>query len=527
MGRKKFAVENRMRTTARTFDSSSTQLELNLFGQGMGLFHRAGLAGLVSTLLWIDRNVSASEKPPGDWIVNERCLTIRMMHPETFLKILYSLAFQTRDGLFFMPGKFPLRTPPREVLVFLHRAMTSTFYFHKPSTCGKMVQLRKQEIQIDDDYITLVFPEWSKFKHQEMYRDLLSKGRLTDRPVSFKAGVCPGAIERHAAYGGETSAEDSAANVLCLHFALVACLCLLGRKHDEGIIVVPEIDDLRSAATIIQAMVPRNASECHVGGASDAAFQAELRLRLNLQISGGIPSCVGMTTSKKAWNAVCRNSVVFANPESKNLDFYQGLLDDLPTRIIGSNKPSKNGSTHFWMPSACRALFSHNLAKGHRWYEDFYKRFRSNELSKETLFERRGLQIMVHRMEWDDPSERTLVMSVHEALRRRFGAIAGENERNPVAMKNRLQRERDRLRIALAKAKTQADFRHTIADLWSRAGTIQELQSNWPDVLSFLSKNRWQHGRDLALLALASYKGKSKEETEALNQTEGLEEDMK
>ena len=488
---------------------NSVNVELDLFGRGMGLFHRAGLAGLVSTLQWIEKNVPVAERPQGTWRVDDHRLAIEAPNAEAFLQRLYAVAFQTCDGIYFMPGKHPFRTPALEVLAPMHRAVTATFYSHKPSTCGKRKALRVLSLQIDNQVVTCTYDEWSKFGHAGMYTDLLDGGGLTRKPVVYKGGVAPGAMERHAGLAG-TEAVDSAEHVLCLHFALVACITLPGRTVNDGVIVVPEVNNLQMAQRILQSLIPTRARDCYVGGASDAAFQAELRLRLDLQADiGQVPACVGMTTAKKPWNAFSRDSVVHANPGTPELETYQTMLASMPTRCMARKQPAKDGTTHFWLPSVCRALFADNLARGHRWYEGFNRRFVSNDLTEETLYERKELQNMVENIQWSDGAERTLVQSVHEALRRRFGAIASENEGNTVARNNRMNRERDRLRLALAHAKTTADFRHTITDLWSRAGTIQELQEHWAEILPFLGDSRWEHGRDLALLALASYRGKT------------------
>lgn len=502
---------------------TSLALTLELFDPGMGLFHRAGLAGLVSTLQWIERNVPVSERPPGSWRVEPRTLVLQAPDAEAFLSRLYALAFQVRDGLFIMPGKFPLRTPPVEVLATMHRAVTSTFYSHKPSTCGKSRRTHVREYEVDRDVVAVSYDEWTRFGHAEMYCDLVKDRRLSALPVAYKGGVCPGAMERHAALNG-TEAADSAARVLCLHFAIVACLALPGRNSSSGIIVVPEVDSLCRVQAILQALVPSCVHDCHVAGASDAAFQAELRLTLDMQAgTASIPACVGMTTAKKPWQAFSRDSVVRVNPADSALDLYRLILDHLPSRCLATKKQAKEGSAHFWKPSVCRALFADNLAKGHAWYQDFHRRFASKALTTETLYERKELQTMVEKIPWNDTAEHTLVRSVHEAMRRRFGAIAAENTGSPIAMRNRLKREAERLRLALAGAKTQADFRHTITSLWSRTGSLPELQENWTEILPFLSESRWQHGRDLALLALASYKGRSGEELEALEGNSGTE----
>jgi CRISPR-associated protein Cas8a1/Csx13 len=79
-------------------------------------------------------------------------------------------------------------------------------------------------------------------------------------------------------------------------------------------------------------------------------------------------------------------------------------------------------------------------------------------------------------------------------------------------MRNRFRGERERLRLAFAGAKTPDQVRAALADLWSRGGTNRELQASWEQVLPLLRPERWQVARDLALVALASYQGASKDE---------------
>ena len=119
---------------------------------------------------------------------------------------------------------------------------------------------------------------------------------------------------------------------------------------------------------------------------------------------------------------------------------------------------------------------------------------------------------MTQEIRWDHPAEETIVRAVHEALRCRYGRIAAENTKNPVAMKKRMAREYERWRLAFSGAKTPDTFRHAVTDLWSRAGSNSVLKDSWPQVLSLLTNEKWQLTRDLALLALASYRGKSEED---------------
>ncbi|EMO74307.1 CRISPR-associated protein Cas8a1/Csx13, TIGR03486 subtype, C-terminal domain protein [Leptospira kirschneri str. 200801925] len=72
----------------------------------------------------------------------------------------------------------------------------------------------------------------------------------------------------------------------------------------------------------------------------------------------------------------------------------------------------------------------------------------------------------------------------------------------------------------MSKSKNLESFRETITDFWSRAGRIQELTDGWEKAMILLELENWKKGRDLALLALVSYKPKNKEEETALKKFE-------
>lgn len=115
---------------------------------------------------------------------------------------------------------------------------------------------------------------------------------------------------------------------------------------------------------------------------------------------------------------------------------------------------------------------------------------------------------MISKIQWEDHGESTVVKAVHEAVRMRYGQIADENKGKPGTMINRWRGEYDRWRLAFAGAKTADQFRHSLCDLVGRAGPNSVLREQWLEVLPMLDAGRWQLTRDLALLALASYKGK-------------------
>jgi len=84
--------------------------------------------------------------------------------------------------------------------------------------------------------------------------------------------------------------------------------------------------------------------------------------------------------------------------------------------------------------------------------------------------------------------------------------------RENAAFSSLVNREYEKLRVSLSRCKNPATLRETVVDFWSRAGSIKELHDHWQDVLPLLDEKNWRKGKDLALLALASYKPTSKDE---------------
>jgi len=64
------------------------------------------------------------------------------------------------------------------------------------------------------------------------------------------------------------------------------------------------------------------------------------------------------------------------------------------------------------------------------------------------------------------------------------------------------------MRTGLMRAKNAQTLRAELADFFSRGGINPVLQEDWRQVLGIMVQPDWQKARDLALLGLASYKGK-------------------
>lgn len=533
-------------TKARRTLPPPTSLPLRLFDPGMTALHRAGLGGLACTLKSIERTHEAGllakdEAPAAPWadgrppwkILNDS-VTLDFGQPdqaEDYLRKLFNLAFRIKYGLIDLPGQYEL-APSREVRAELQTGLLLTFLQH-----GRVRTLEKETVTFSFDpegegtaTIQTQYRACSWYKHQSGFKDLVRKGNLTSRNVEVIGPLNPGAIVRHIAYTGPTKIEGEVRHVLPLYFALVGCLALPVNRG-VGVLLVPDVQDLLNFVQVRPWLTPRTSRDCRITSPGDAALQAQIRLRAHqlLDVSD-LPGFHAILFRPTPWASQQKSRVLtqYVPVSDRNtLQQFEVALANLPCKAVrhetskakgrGKRKEDVKEVEWFWVDSVVRPLVADNLAAGRRWYSGFvdlmYKLDANGKpIRSKLFFERKGLHAMIEEMEWSDPAEAAMVRAVHEALRHRFGQIADENQGNRAARKNRWDGEYDRWRLALVGSKTADQFRKALCDLFSRAGGNRVLREHWEQILPYLGEQRWELGRDLALLALPSYAGQNQGE---------------
>jgi CRISPR-associated protein Cas8a1/Csx13 len=551
------------------------ELEMCLFAPGMTALHRAGLGGLACTLRYIERAyqqgaVSDDDVPGGrwtdpespPWVIESDRLTLTFGEPAragVYLKRLFALAFQVKEGVIFLPGQYGGVPPSMAVRSAIQDGIQTTFLQHGP-TCGSRTGERTVTIEIDNAQYRFTHDVFTSYKHQGWFwldRDEMSKETATATGKKIKTGrrvqkhqsppfvtaggvlagggheldikIVPGAITRHERFGN-TAVVESDGGLICLHFALVGTITLPVNAA-KAVLLVPEVTDLKAFAAERWLMTPMGLEDCRVGGGTDAALQLQVRLHA---LSKGVGGCHALTFLPTAWAKQQKSRVhtVYV-PElpDPDLDVYALALAHLAPRIVvrkekttagkGRTQTTTERQVAFRADSVVRPLIADNLAVGRPWYAGFTRVMTATNPATDRPFreavryEQRGLHAMVSdSRSWvDQEGERLVVQAVHEAIRMRYGQIADENKNNPVGMKNRWKRFRERLRLDLAGAKTEAQARFALMDLFSRGGNNRVLQDGWATVLPVVRRD-WQLARDLGLLALASYAGRGADDTE-------------
>lgn len=521
-----------------------TTLTLRLFNPGMSPIHRAGLGGLASTLKYIEKAFGNGDlrdedvpgapwkngKPP--WKINEREITLDLGtrgEAGLFLERLFSRAFRLKEKLIYLPAQYR-NEPSIEVLAELQNGLVLSFLQH-----GKVRKLAKKETpisyEIDGHSLQVTTKFCTGYKHQEGWKEFCGKsGELTGKPVEVVGPLNPGAVVRHVAFQAQTRIKENPVLALPLYFALIGCLAL-PINRGSGVLLVPEVTDLLLFSRLRPGMTPNSIRECQITGGSDAALQAQVRLAATRLVqTHNLPGCLAILLRPTPWASQqkSRVQVLYVPPsEETRLRQFEVSLAELRPRVISPKAKQPKGqlrtgkdeeSKCFWVDSVVRPLVADNLARGRPWYHGFVELMRKTDPASRRptrdrlVFEKGGLHAMIERIPWEDHGESAVVKAVHEALRLRYGRIAAENRMKPGAMKNRWRGEYDRWRLAFSGAKTPEQFRRSLCDLFGRSGVNSVLREQWPEVLPMLDAGHWQLTRDLALLALASYKGKGADE---------------
>ena len=506
-------------------------LTIDLYEPGMGALHRAGLGGLATVIRHIREHVPEEDRPAGRMDYDARSVTLEWSGPETaraFFGALYGLAFRVRAGIIDLPATYPAGVAPAEaVRAQIQAGALNTILQYVVQTVRSVAEEKRRTCThvIDDEPVKVKHMNLAEIKRATAWETLMRKdsnGELDDF-ASVVGYIAPGFVNRHSTLGGGGALRQPVGLVMALHFALVGCLPL-AIGGNSGLLLVPDVDDLRAFAAMRPSLTPGSLAECRVAGPADGALQAQVRLHKAVAekrlaaLRCAVPRCVAIRFDVTRWGGGQkeRTSVLEVDPDPAGLERFGELLAVIPPCVVPYAESKKGPKVPYWPKSVLRPFVAENLAAGRVWYEGF------RDLcidpggaglaarARQLFHEREGLCKMLERC--DDGREALFVRAIHQAMCLRFGAIVGETN-GGAAGANRCERQSQEWRIALAHARTADDFRHALADMFSRAGRVPALVESWPEILPvYASDARWRLNRDLALVALASYKANGKKD---------------
>lgn len=527
-GTKKAAAPKRAAKSA-----PAGSLRIGLSDPGMTPLFRAGLGGLAASLFAIaeaERGWPANIPLAGGMAcVEAQAVTISWKEGRrsALLADLCQRSFRLEDDRVDLPGARGKRPNEAVLAALLQQGLQRTilqFHSHvKPADKDAVASS-----VIDDNRLQVACPTLKSYLHKEQGATLLEKA-LARGSVELAGWAHPGAAQRHVRVKATACAYSPGLAISAL-FAVVGCVAYLAPNQHGGVLLVPEPRDLQVFGEMRRSLTPKDARDVFVASGADAVLNAELALRAGSGKARRAASNFGAVVMRSlpwAKQQKTRSAVLepTAIPEPR-LQAYADAMAELRPRIIVRKDrdadDDDDAGEAFVRPSLLRGFVADNIAAGREWYAGFasartdgkkprylhrpYVNGGNGALYREDV---EALQKMTDHLQ---DEEKDFVRSIHCALAQRFGAIHDEVGDNKVVLQKRFEKESDHWRYAFSGAKTQSRLRAAVCDLWSRAGSNRVLQESWNDVLPLLSPRRWEAARDLALLALASYKGKGRQD---------------
>lgn len=528
-----------------TKPAGPTQMELWLHAPQMDALLRAGIGGLAAVLKqlesqgrsgdnqWLPGGPWTDDEPP--WEVSNDRIRLHFGDPEDageYLKRLFEHAFliDDSDSVIDLPVTYR-STQDAIVKAWLQRGLMLTFLQHGQSRKVSKKDIEKR-LPINGKEVSYSLRPLTSYKHQTGYKELVDKhGVLRNKATELPGTLYPGAAVRHNKFSSRTKHEGTPAELLAAYFALIGTISL-PINRGSAVLLIPEVSDLENFARYRADITPRSYDDCLIGGIGDAVLGAYARLTAHsMRRTLNIPAVTGYLFRPTVWASQQKSRVAGTRIEpldpafEKIFDYANDFFrPQLKSHNVKTKAPRGNIKTtteveqSFWSTSMIKPLIADNLANRKPWFEGFANFFTRKDpangkpLYPRLFFEKKGLANMVDSEVWSHAGQEALVRGVQFALSCRFGEISGQFSGNPQGMKNKFQKEFEKWRIQFVSSKTADQFRFAVCDLMSRGRGNKEIQENWQSVLPLLSDASWQHGRDLALLALASYRGKGDKE---------------
>lgn len=495
------------------FKRNGQTITINLAEPGMTALHKAGLAGLWMTLEALEKEnggIPALPEASGSWERNLTSISLRWDEdPNKFFNKLFEKSFKIdENGLVWFPG---LGRPADNLqhAVILQEAFLGSFLQHSSTRQSDPSRKPGGVFSFDVDGSIYIF----KFHRIDRYLHQNAEFQV-DKTNNITGWLLPGGTVRHHGLGEKSTAlEESPASYLALRFAPIGVIFVeiennLDRVEPRHCFVIPKIDNLEAYAKLRKLFLKCGIDDLKSPGMNEAGF----RVLANLEEANLIHDlenfeCQVIAFGKVPWSSMQKTRVGVETVQAKSKSLLQTFR---VYRSLFKPKLVKTRSKElFWNIPQMPELIAKNLKSRRQWWEGFAEVV-STTLSRQRIvnFEREGLQKMIENPKgFTEESERIFVSACQQAWHRRLGKISEKAFRDRSSFSDQANREFANICMALSQCKNSSSLRRVIINLWIQGGgPLKPLQDGWQNALTLLDNQNWRKGKDLALLAMVSYK---------------------
>ncbi len=498
------------------------ELRMSLNDPGMTAMHKAGLGGLAMSLQALGRQ--NHKIPDLEFEAGEAEVVLRF--PDDRAVVLAEFvewAMYCDKGLIRFRAFEDLSSYTQEVVLHLNEMLDRTLLQHWSSRVPPNADRAPFEVTIEDRTFVLNVRSLTSFAHRNVVREKLldKKGGLVAKDVRVKGWALPGAAQRHAKIVASSHAEPPR-RLLPLVFGPIGVIPFHISARYSGArashaLIIPEIESLedfdRARRELVGGISSHTSSS--VGDASLRFFMAldAAKLLRRLKIRG----CVSIGLGSMPWASQQKTRTMMfkaAVPNAVTLRRFQLVERHMPHQAIDT----REGRSFYDLPAWRRILTGNIAAQRPLWAGVFHAQLDRDNRQRLLGYERPAIAALTRSFIEEgilgQEAEVLFVNACHQAIRHRYGRLADRAEKEGIERTRLFETEAERMRVAIGRCKNAASFRAVMVDLWARGGRNATLQEHWQHMLRFLTEGDWALGRDLALLALASYAGAKSKTTE-------------
>lgn len=520
------------------------KMEIKLGAPGMTSLHKAGLAGLYMTLKTFEET---GKRIAGlQWALEPTQVTLDWQGdtPKAAFEELVKKSFWIDDEGFIRLTGLESSAPFRpEQKHHLYEALLSSFIQHGQHRSKGSKRALAYQVDNQVYYWVKEFEPITKIIHRHSSDIFFNKKAQFNDTIKAAGWLYPGGGKRHVVHE-ETTLNESKEFGLALLFAPVGVIYYTIQSRAGGrkarlAMLVPEINDLETYAQIRRVLARQGVLDMMASSASDAALRMMLAIETNRaanQLAASFGSsflCRVITFGIVPWNEKQKSRTYTRSVVSGRLGGFENYR--LAASIfknrwqkIEAKRDRKGKETeperYFVTTFSAREFIADNIAQGRAWYHDLATFMSQKDVREQLWYERKEMNQMVEQAKYDDESERLFIRVCHESWRRRLGKLGERATRESASFSSLVKKEAEKLRTSLARSKNAETLRETVVDFWARGGTNEALQGDGlAKLLPLFDEKNWRKARDLALLALISYKPQTEEEKNALQSSEGDE----
>lgn len=521
------------------------EMILKLNEAGMTSLHKAGLAGLYMTLKSFAENDDEIEGLEWQLGATEIKLSWTDKTPKAaFETLIKKSIWIDKEGFIRLAGLEVEREMDRERKYLLYKAILRSFLQFGP--IRKTESKRPLMFQADQDkkpYIEKDFAPLAKVPYHDISKRFFDAQGQFNKEIEIKGWLHPGAIARHELHK-ETILKESVELGLILIFAIVGVTYYLIQSKGKGrkallALLIPEVKDLQTYAKVRQFIASQGVSDLTASSSSDAALRMLIALKSNSESNqfaeelGEKFLCRIITFGIVSWNQKQKSRTATRTIVSGKLSGFENY--QLANTIFKNKwqqvkekrdrKDVLKEPEHFFVTTFCaREMIADNTANNKFWYHNITEFLANRETREQLYYERKEIGEMVEKANYDDENKNLFIKVCHESWRRRLGKLGQRARAENTSFGNLAGKEMEKWRTSYARCKNAETLRETVIDFWARGGSNTLLQGDgFAKLLPLFSEKNWREARDLALLALISYKPQTEEEKVALNTETDLE----